>query len=48
MTQSYDKSPYNKRNVKKAKWQHKNAIKTFDYIVIADRYRTVSWSKCSH
>ena len=28
--------------------QHKNAIKNFDYITIADRLRTVSWNNNSH
>ena len=26
LTQSYDKSPYTNRNVKRAKWQHKQLI----------------------
>ena len=30
------------------KRQHTNAIKNFDYITIADRLRTVSWSNNSH
>ena len=49
LTQSYDKSPYNcwKRQFQKAKWQHKNAAKNFDYKTIADRLRTVSWSNYS-
>ena len=45
LTQSYDKSPYNNRNVKGANWQHKTPPKRkFDYIAIADRLRTVSLS----
>ena len=39
LTQSHDKSPYTNRNVKRAKWQHKNAI---DYSAIADQLRIVS------
>ena len=31
-----------------ANWQHKNASQIFDYITIADRLRTVSWSNNSH
>ena len=30
LTQSYDKSPYTNRNVKRAKWQHKQRHKKFD------------------
>ena len=30
MTQSYDKSPYNHRNIQKAPWQYKNATTNFD------------------
>ena len=30
LTQSYDKSPYTSRNVKRAKWQHKQRHKKFD------------------
>ena len=48
LTQSYDKSPYTSRNVKRAKQQHKNATKKFDYTAVADRLRTVSWSNYSH
>ena len=40
LTQSYDKSPYTNRNVKRAKCQHK--LKKFDYTAFADRLRTVS------
>ena len=32
----------------KAKRQHNNDPKTFDYTAIADRLRTVSWSNNSH
>ena len=48
LTQSYDKSPYTNRNVKRAKWQHKQRHKKFDYTAIADRLRTVSSSIYSH
>ena len=48
LTQSYDKSTYTKRNVKRAKRQLNNATKKFDYIAVADRLRTVSWSNYSH
>ena len=48
LTQSYDKSPYTNRNVKRAKWQHKQRHKKFDYIAVADRLRTVSWSNYGH
>ena len=48
LTQSYDKSPYTNRNVKRAKWQHKQRHKKFDYTAVADRLRTVSWSNYSH
>ena len=44
LNQSYDKSPYTNRNVKRAKWQHKQRHKKFDYRDVADRLRTVSWS----
>ena len=30
LTQSYDKSPYTNRNVKREKWQHKQSHKKFD------------------
>ena len=36
LTQSYDKSPYTNRNVKRAKWQHKQRHKKFDYTAVAD------------
>ena len=36
MTQSYDKRPYTNRKIQKAKWQHKNATKDFDYTTIAE------------
>ena len=49
MTQSYDKSPYTNRKIQKATWQHKKKRQqNFDYITIADRLRTVSWSNSSH
>ena len=35
-------------NSQKAKWQHKNATKNFDYTTIADWLRTVSWSNDGH
>ena len=41
-------SPYTNRNLQKAKWQHKNATKTFDYTTIADPLRTVSCDNDSH
>ena len=47
LTQSYDKSPYTNRNIKRAKWQHKQRHKKFDQTAIADRLRTVSWSNYS-
>ena len=48
LTQSYDRNPYTHRKVQKAKQQHKNPTKNFDYITIADRLRSVSWSNNSH
>ena len=51
LTQSY--IPFTNRNVKMAKWQHKqrhkkvilqSGTKKFDYRAVADRLRTVSWS----
>ena len=36
LTQSYDKSPYTNRKIKKATWQHKNATKN----LITQRLRT--------
>ena len=42
-----DKSPYTSRNVKRAKWQHKQRHKK-DYTAVADRLRTVSWSNYGH
>ena len=48
LTQSYDKSPYTNRNVKRAKWQHKQRHKKSDYTAVADRFRTVSWSNFGH
>ena len=38
------KAPTPAENVKKAKWQHKQRHKKFDYTEVADRLRTVSWS----
>ena len=43
MTQSFDKTPIPTEN-SKTNVQHKNVIKNFDYKMIADRLRTVSWS----
>ena len=40
LTQSYDKSPYTSRNVKRTTWQHKQPHKKFDYTAVADRLRT--------
>ena len=48
LTLSYDKRPYTHRKIQKATWQHKNATKNFDYTMIADRLRTVSWSNNSY
>ena len=48
LNQSYDKCPYNNRNVTRATWQHKDVTKKFDYTAIADRLRTVRWSNYSH
>ena len=48
LTESYGKSLYTNRNLKKAKWQHKNATKKFDYPAILDGRRTESWRFCSH
>ena len=39
LTWSYEKFPYTNRNVKRAKWQHSNTTKRFDYTAIADRLR---------
>ena len=48
-TQSYDKSPYTDRKIKKnPMWQHKNATKNFDYTTIADWLKTVSLGNDSH
>ena len=41
------KARYTHRKIQKAKWQHKNATKNFDYTTIADRLRTVSWGNDS-
>ena len=38
LTQSYDKSPYTNRNVKRAKCQHKQRHKKFDYRAVANRH----------
>ena len=47
--QSYDKSPYTHRQIKNATWQHKkNRLQHFDYTIIADQHRTVSWGNDSH
>ena len=48
LTQSYDKSPYTHRKIKKQRENTKNATKNFEYTTIADRLRTVSWSNESH
>ena len=42
------KAPTPTEKSKKAKWQHKNATKNFDYTTIADRLRMVSWRNDSH
>ena len=47
-TQSYDKSPYTSRNVKRGKWQHKQRHKKFDYTAVSDRLGMVSWSNYGH
>ena len=36
------KSHYTQQKIQKAKWQHKNTTKNFDYTTIAHRRRTVS------
>ena len=50
LTQSYDKSPYTSRNVKRAGkgTTQTTPQKNFDYTAIADRLRTVSWSNYGH
>ena len=48
MTRSYDKSPHTDRKIQKATWQHKNATKLFNYTMIADRLRAVSWGNDSY
>ena len=48
LTQSYDKNPYNYRNVTRAKETTQKATKNFDYTAVRDRLRTVSWSNYSH
>ena len=42
------KAPAPDRKIQKASWQHKNAIKNFDYTTIADRLRTASLGNDSH
>ena len=44
----WQKPPHTNIEFKKAKWQHKNATKNFDYTMIADWLKTVSWSNDSH
>ena len=34
--QNYDQKPSHQQNIEKAKWQHKNATKNFDYMTIKD------------
>ena len=48
LTQSYNKSPYTSRNVKRQSDNTYNATKKFDYTAVADRLRTVSWSNYGH
>ena len=48
LTQSYDKSPYTNRNVKRQSDNTINATKKFDETAIAERLRTVSSSNYSH
>ena len=49
LTQSYEKSPYTHRKIKKPTWrQHNDATKNFDYTTIVDRLRTDSWSNNIH
>ena len=48
LTQSYDKSLYPSRNIKRTKRQHKQRHKKFAYTAVADRLRTVSWSNYGH
>ena len=47
LTQSYKRNRYTNGKFE-TKRQHKNATSNFDYITIADRLRTVSWSNNSH
>ena len=48
LTQSYDKSPWTDRKIKKkSTWQHETATKNVGYTTIADRLRTVSWGNDS-
>ena len=46
----WQKSVFQQNNSYEAKPEHKNATKEFDYALIADRLRTVSWSnyKATH
>ena len=48
LTQSYDKSPGTNRTIQKGQLQQKNATIHFDYTMITDRLRMVSWSSESH
>ena len=49
LTQSYYKSPYTNRNVKRAKWQHNQRhIKVRLHSGCGLRLRTVSWSNYGH
>ena len=43
LIRSHEKSPYTNGKFRNVKWQHKHTTKMFDYTVIADRPRTVSW-----
>ena len=45
LTQSYDKSPFTNRNVKRVKWQHKN---TTNYTATVDRLSNVIWINYNH
>ena len=48
--QFYEKRPFAHSKFRKATWQHKRANKNFNYVMIADRLRTLyySWSNESH
>ena len=48
LTQTYDNSPYTHRKIPKATSQQKNITNNFDYTMIANQLRTVSWSNDSH